>query len=170
MKRLRKRQHKQENRRLISDYYSAGSYFGMSASEMFYILATQLARTDINILWLAIVGLTDQYLNGRIGHEKYLIQAQGYREEVLKFSTSVINKNNSTLGNGDSENTLPLEDSLNTDDIFTLINENSGIHLIDLKAEKSITFKASKKYLGFTPISKFFPSVSKYISSLASPL
>jgi len=51
MKRLKKRQHKQENRRLISDYYSAGSYFGMSASEMLYILATQLARSDINILW-----------------------------------------------------------------------------------------------------------------------
>jgi cell division control protein 45 len=75
---------------------------------------------------LAIVGLTDQYLNGRIGHEKYLIQAQGYREEVLKFSNSVINKNSSTLGNGDSENTLFLDDSLNTDDIFSFNTLNSG--------------------------------------------
>lgn len=79
---------------------------------------------------MAIVGLTDQYLNGRIGHEKYLIQAQGYREDVLKFSTSVINKNNSTLGNGDSENTLSLDESLNTEDIFSFgtLNSNSIIN------------------------------------------
>jgi len=125
LKRVKKHQQKQQNRRLISEYYSAGSYYGMSASEMFYILATQLARSDINILWLAIVGLTDQYLNGRIGHEKYLIQAQGYREDVLKFSSSVI-KNNSTLGNGDSENTLSIHESLNTDDIFSFNTLNSG--------------------------------------------
>jgi cell division control protein 45 len=122
MKRLKKRQKKQQNRRIISEYYSAGTYFGMSASDMLYILATQLARTDINILWLAIVGLTDQYINGRIGHEKYLIQAQGYREDVLKFSTSVINKNE----NGDSENTLSLDESLNTEDIFSFNTLNSG--------------------------------------------
>ncbi|ORX82277.1 CDC45-like protein [Anaeromyces robustus] len=126
LKRLRKHQQKQENRRLISDYYSTGSYYGMSASEMLYILATQLARSDINILWLAIIGLTDQYLNGKIGHEKYLIQAQGYREDVLKFSTSVINKKNSTLGINDSENTLSLDESLNTDDIFSFNTLNSG--------------------------------------------
>jgi len=73
---------------------------------------------------LAIVGLTDQYLNGKIGHEKYLIQAQGYREDVLKFSTSIINKKNSTLG--DSDNTLTLDDSLNTEDIFSFNTLNSG--------------------------------------------
>lgn len=68
------------------------------------------------------MGLTDQYINGRIGHEKYLIQAQGYREDVLKFSTSVINKNE----NGDSENTLSLDESLNTEDIFSFNTLNSG--------------------------------------------
>ncbi len=37
-------------------------------------------------------------------------------------------------------------------------------------SSSSITFNASKKYFGLTPISKSFPSVSVYISSFASPV
>ena len=37
-------------------------------------------------------------------------------------------------------------------------------------SSSSITFNASKKYLGLNPTSRFFPSVETYISSLASPV
>lgn len=57
-------------RQLIAEYYS-GSFYGTNASTLCYSLSQQLSRNDPDMLWNAIVGLTDQYLHEKIDSMRY---------------------------------------------------------------------------------------------------
>ncbi|KAF8985754.1 hypothetical protein BGZ46_002133, partial [Entomortierella lignicola] len=70
-----------EARAIIVDYMSKGTVYGTSVSNQTYMMATQLDRTSADILWLAIVGLTSQYINDYIGHKDYLDTVQIYKDE-----------------------------------------------------------------------------------------
>jgi cell division control protein 45 len=49
----------------MQEYYAANSY-GVSAAVLMWNLASDLGKTDNRMLWLSIVGLTDQFLHDRI--------------------------------------------------------------------------------------------------------
>lgn len=51
-----------ERQRREKEYYR-GSYYGMPASYVLYFLSQQLNRSTNDMIWLAIVGLTDHYLH-----------------------------------------------------------------------------------------------------------
>ncbi|KAG0303655.1 hypothetical protein BGZ98_006426 [Dissophora globulifera] len=70
-----------ESRAIVVDYMSKGLLFGTSVANQTYMMATQLDRTSADILWLAIVGLTSQYINDQIGHRDYLDKVQIYKDE-----------------------------------------------------------------------------------------
>ncbi|KAF9173569.1 hypothetical protein BGX20_002786 [Mortierella sp. AD010] len=70
-----------EARAVVVDYMSKGSVFGTSISNQTYMMATQLDRTSADILWLAIIGLTSQYINDYVGHKDYLDTVQIYKDE-----------------------------------------------------------------------------------------
>jgi cell division control protein 45 len=58
--------HRQRRDRLRL-YYSGGSFYGVPASYVSYILSTQLRFGELgDLLWLACVGVTDAYENSRL--------------------------------------------------------------------------------------------------------
>ncbi|KAF9180149.1 hypothetical protein BGZ51_006577 [Haplosporangium sp. Z 767] len=75
-----------ESRAILVEYMSKGTRFGTSISSQTYVMATQLDRTSVGILWLAIVGLTSQYLNEQIGHKDYLDLVQIYKDESKRLA------------------------------------------------------------------------------------
>ncbi|KAF8953259.1 hypothetical protein BGZ52_000614 [Haplosporangium bisporale] len=73
-------------RDVVIEYMSRGIMFGTSISNQCYLMASQLDRTSLNILWLAIVGLTAQYVNEQIGHKDYLDIVQAYKNESERMA------------------------------------------------------------------------------------
>ncbi|KAI0302062.1 CDC45 family [Russula brevipes] len=51
---------------LLDKYYMSGTWYGQSAAGIVYLLATALERVDNDLLWLAILGLTNQYTRCRM--------------------------------------------------------------------------------------------------------
>lgn len=68
-------------KRLTRRYY-ASSWHGTSASLLCYSLVQSLNKAANELLWLAIVGLTDQLVHERIEYEKYVGEAQALQAEV----------------------------------------------------------------------------------------
>ena len=60
-----RRQAREERLDREEEYYSATS-FGAAASVLLWQLASDLGKTDNQLLWMSIVGLTDQFLHERI--------------------------------------------------------------------------------------------------------
>lgn len=53
-------------------YYAQGVSYGKPAACVMYDLAYHLGQENAHMLWLALVGLTDHLVHGRISGEKYL--------------------------------------------------------------------------------------------------
>jgi hypothetical protein len=73
-------------KRLTRRYY-ASSWHGTSASLLCYSLVQSLNKAANELLWLAIVGLTDQLVHERIEYEKYVGEAQALQAEVTRRPT-----------------------------------------------------------------------------------
>jgi cell division control protein 45 len=69
-----------------SDYYGA-QYSGLPSSLIAYFLAKQVNKTTNDLLWLAIVGLTSFYMEGKIDKEIYKAQVEDLKVDVLKSKT-----------------------------------------------------------------------------------
>jgi|EP00670_Eutreptiella_braarudii_P001075 cell division control protein 45 len=64
------------------DYYR-GSYYGLSAAVISYMLADQLnVSSDADVLWMAIVGITEQFIFDKIPKDMY-------RQEIYLFQECV---------------------------------------------------------------------------------
>ncbi|KAI0093556.1 CDC45-like protein [Irpex rosettiformis] len=70
---------------LIDKHYGSGTSYAQSASGTIYLLATVLERTDTDLLWLAILGLTYQYTTSRISREEYDKYHSVYHDEVARL-------------------------------------------------------------------------------------
>lgn len=70
-----------ERRRLI-EYY-ANATIAMSSACLSHSIAAVLRRSNINTLWMAIIGVTSQYIASMISHELYT-DSLGYFEEQIK--------------------------------------------------------------------------------------
>jgi cell division control protein 45 len=68
-------------------YYEMTS-FGLPVSFVAYELLSQLGKTSNELLWLAIVGLTDQYVHEHVNEDDYNVVASLYTDEVLGFNDS----------------------------------------------------------------------------------
>ena len=85
---------------VIEKYYMAGTFYGQAASSTVYVLAMTLSRTDNDLLWFAILGLTFQYTTSRISREVYDRYYTLYKDEVERLNKGVIKEGNGTLANG----------------------------------------------------------------------
>ncbi|OSD08699.1 CDC45-like protein [Trametes coccinea BRFM310] len=83
--RISREERMQHEARLIK-YYRSGTWHGQSASGTMYILATVLERVDNDLLWLAILGLTYQYVTSRISREEYDKYQSIYHDEVARLN------------------------------------------------------------------------------------
>jgi cell division control protein 45 len=81
----------------VQKYYNVGTSWGMSVAQSIYLLATVLERADNDLLWLAILGTTHQYIANRIDRETY----EGYHE---LFLDEVVRLNHEPLGAGRTPN------------------------------------------------------------------
>ncbi|KAI0035725.1 CDC45-like protein [Vararia minispora EC-137] len=73
-------------RRQVEKHYSSGYWHAQSTSGTVYILATVLERVDNDLLWLAILGLTYQYVICRISREDYEKYHSIYHDEVARLN------------------------------------------------------------------------------------
>lgn len=79
------RQSRRLKKHRIQQYYRA-SYYGQAASRVCFLLAHQLGKASLNVLWLCIVGVTDQLINERIDEGRYN-QFLGWAADELKHFT-----------------------------------------------------------------------------------
>jgi cell division control protein 45 len=91
---------KREYRRIIQEYYSEGSYFGLPVVNAMYSLATQLGKASNRFLWYSIVGLSGNYIYGKLNIIQYTQLALEYKEEVERLSirNAPIDESQSILG------------------------------------------------------------------------
>jgi cell division control protein 45 len=91
---------KREYRRMIQEYYSEGTYFGLPVVNAMYSLATQLGKESNRYLWHSIVGLSSNYIYGKLNIIQYTQLALEYKEEVERLSirNAPIEESQSILG------------------------------------------------------------------------
>ncbi|KAF9426746.1 hypothetical protein BGZ94_006075 [Podila epigama] len=94
-----------EARDIVIAHMSRGITFGTSISNQCYLMAAQLDRTSLHILWLAIVGLTAQYVNEQIGHRDYLDIVQTYKNESERMALKGTTDRN--MGAGSADGLIP---------------------------------------------------------------
>ncbi|KAI9246196.1 CDC45 family [Sporodiniella umbellata] len=80
------RHRKMEQRRLLAGYYTVGSYHASSSSAIVYEIASQLSKANNDLLWLAITGVTAQYLYERIDTKKYIESIKIFRDDTARFN------------------------------------------------------------------------------------
>ncbi|KAI0810937.1 CDC45-like protein [Irpex lacteus] len=72
-------------RAILNRHSETGTSHAQSASGTIYLLATVLERTDTDLLWLAILGLTYQYTTSRISRSEYDKFHVVYHDEVARL-------------------------------------------------------------------------------------
>ena len=76
---------KSSRKQKLYDYYR-GSYHGVPAAALMYDLAVQLNTNHNDKLWLAIVGLTKQYVYQEIETDAYNAMIRKYQDDVLALN------------------------------------------------------------------------------------
>lgn len=79
---------RQAYRAVLAKYYARGSWTGMSAAQMMYMLAIALGRGDQDTLWYAILGLTAQYLSNAIHSSMYAGYASALASDVVAMNAT----------------------------------------------------------------------------------
>ncbi|KAG0174425.1 hypothetical protein DFQ28_007696 [Apophysomyces sp. BC1034] len=83
---VEQRMQKQEKMRELVKYHDVPAYQGYSSAAIAYLLATDLAQTNNNLLWWAIVGVTAQYVFEHIDTDKYLEHVSMLSDEVARLN------------------------------------------------------------------------------------
>lgn len=71
--------------KLIGEYYES-SYFGNSVAETFFNLAWKLSRDSNQLLWYAIIGVFDQFVNEKIDEDRFLHYTSTLQSHVSRLS------------------------------------------------------------------------------------
>ena len=79
----RERRLQRDARRL--DYYSKTSH-GVAASVLMWQLVNDLQKSDNHLLWLAVVGLTDQFIQERISSTAYVLSQTHLADDVRRMN------------------------------------------------------------------------------------
>ena len=58
----------------------------MSVAQTVYLLVTVLERADNDLLWLAILGVTHQYVSARIDRQRYDLYHSLFLDEVARLN------------------------------------------------------------------------------------
>ncbi|KAL0081475.1 DNA replication pre-initiation complex subunit Cdc45 [Phycomyces blakesleeanus] len=87
--RSKRRALRRQQTQMLSEYYASGIYYANSVAGVMYSLATILSKTNNELLWLAITGVTAQYVFERIDTKKYLDKVQIFTEDVSRFDVGL---------------------------------------------------------------------------------
>ena len=83
----RARREKREQRMLREKAYYRASSFGQATSVLMWQLASDLGKSDNHLLWLSIVGLTDQFIEDRVDSSSYTLGVQRLSDDVRRLNT-----------------------------------------------------------------------------------
>ncbi|KTW30903.1 DNA replication initiation factor CDC45 [Pneumocystis jirovecii RU7] len=72
--------------KIISDYYDSGTWFGECISSQMYSLASDIGKEDNELLWFAVIGLTNQEMHRRMSYSKYLQLYSLFKDEVNRMN------------------------------------------------------------------------------------
>lgn len=67
----------------FGDDLASGSFYGMSGAMLMYELAAQEASETAHVLWLAILGLTEHFIQHRCSTKQYVKQTQTLRQATI---------------------------------------------------------------------------------------
>ncbi|CAL1614951.1 unnamed protein product [Knipowitschia caucasica] len=93
-----KREWEARRREILFDYEQY-EYHGTSASMMFFELSWVLTKDTKDMLWWAVIGLTDQWVHDKITHMKYITDVATLQRHVSRHSHR----------NEDEENSLSID-------------------------------------------------------------
>ncbi|KAG8881426.1 hypothetical protein FRB98_004361 [Tulasnella sp. 332] len=109
------REDRQHHRMVIADHYNSGTHHGQSAAGVAYMLCVARECADNDLLWLAILGLTHQYLSSSITREQYDHFYEIFNDEVARLNPPITNV---ARGRGDDAGVRP-----STEFRFTLLQK-----------------------------------------------
>ncbi|XP_064485952.1 cell division control protein 45 homolog [Ornithodoros turicata] len=89
-KRRERRLWEERRNQLIFDY-TQFSYYGPSSAVTMFDLCWKMSRGTNDVLWCAVIGLSDQYINGKIEHDKYVLDAGNLQAHITRYSLSDAN-------------------------------------------------------------------------------
>ncbi|XP_051923176.1 cell division control protein 45 homolog [Hippocampus zosterae] len=99
IERQREKREWEARRREILFDYEQYEYHGTSAAMMFFELAWVLTKDTKDMLWWAIIGLTDQWVHDKVTHMKYVIDIAAMQRHVSRHNHR----------NEDEENSLSID-------------------------------------------------------------
>lgn len=90
---------RQDRRRRVEEYYR-GTYHGSSCSLLVYTLSQQLDKDSVDLLWLGIVGVTDQLLYERTDARSYSRAVDRLAEAARGYGDGTAHPNGSVPRQG----------------------------------------------------------------------
>ena len=99
-------------RRLSRRYYSA-SWHGSAAALLLYSLVQALNKASNELLWHAIVGLTDQLVHERVEYERYVLEAQTLQAEVAGLNQGGVEEE-VVVGDAETDTAVRVRQHLST--------------------------------------------------------
>lgn len=94
---------KKKTLKKIKNYYDKSSN-GENISSLIYILIQQLNRENNDMLWLRILGLCDQFIQGQIPFNVYSDRAEKIQKEIARLSKYSYTNSHLTLTNENNPN------------------------------------------------------------------
>lgn len=107
LKRNREKRDWEKTRDRVLFNYTQNSYYARSTALIFFELAWQTSKDTLDLLWWAIVGITEQLLLGKIESSTYTLEAQKIQSHVSRLSKKT-NENSQTTCRITHENDLYL--------------------------------------------------------------
>ncbi|KAK3927335.1 Cell division control protein 45-like protein [Frankliniella fusca] len=88
LKRRESRLWAEKRDRIVFDY-TQFSYFGKASAVRMFELALSLSKDNVDLLWCAIIGVTEQYLLGKIEKQQYILDTGVLQGHVSKLSHNI---------------------------------------------------------------------------------
>lgn len=89
-------------RAILTRYYNRGTCVGMSVAGMIFVLAESLGRAENEGLWLAILGLSHQYLTNTVAYDLYEEHATSLASDVIALNPPTLAANGQYVTNQSS--------------------------------------------------------------------
>ncbi|KAJ8889135.1 hypothetical protein PR048_008629 [Dryococelus australis] len=84
MKRRERRLWEEQRNKLLFDY-SQFSYYGRSSAALVFELAWKLSKDSTDLLWWAVVGVTEQVLMGKVENQRYVLETGELQSHVSRL-------------------------------------------------------------------------------------
>lgn len=107
MRQRARRQWEQERDRIMFDY-TQFSYYSRSTALLIFELAWKLSKDNMDLLWWAIVGISEQLLLGKIESGAYTLELEHIQSHVSRLTNKTNDQNTMSASKINFENDLHL--------------------------------------------------------------